>query len=426
MTRSKSPYCNPHKIKKEIDAYVLGQERGTKAIAMAVAQHLIATQHPDGQTDNVILIGPTGCGKTETFRCLQRLETKFGCPVLMVNVLDYAATKSWQGDSITEIFAQVIERAASIYDELYYHDECMEKQKASITKIANRAIVLLDEFDKISLCGDGKSRQFMKEYQSNLLKIIEGNTYDIGTLTHKRKVSKNGGSGYPIENSDCILLTDMTVDTTNMLFIALGAFEGLERITTNRLEQEQYAKDFRAFQYTNYQNTYLGFLAQPHPVKTKPISYTYEQLIPSTEDLIEYGFMRELIGRITIRAVYKPLNEDALIDIMLHAKSSAYKDFQRKFRSINHDLRCSRSALREIARIAIQRGTGARGLRSVFNELLSDTWYDLADDTRTKLRLLLRGTEIREHRPPLLHVLDREEQNKRRKFVQILKRPFKK
>lgn len=425
MTRTKNPYCNPHKIKQEIDAYVLGQEQGTKAIAMAISQHLLSTQYPDSQTDNVMLIGPSGCGKTETFRCLQQLEKKLRCPVLMVNVLDYAATKSWQGDSITEIFALIIDRAAAIYDDLHYHDECPEKQKASITKIANRAIVLLDEFDKISLGGEGKSRQFIKEYQSNLLKMIEGNTYNAGTITHKRKVTKYDEDGFPVDTFDCILLTDMTVDTTHMLFIVLGAFEGLENITVSRLEQERFAKNHNQHAYhTGYQDTQLGFMASPHPVKKKPITYTYEQLLPSTEDLIKFGFMRELIGRITIRTVYKPLNEDALIEIMLNAKNSAYKDFQRKFRRIHHDLRCSRSALREIARIAIQRGTGARGLRSVFSELLSNTWYDLADSTRSKFRCLVRGKEVKEHMPPLLHVLDRTERARRRKLVQILKKPF--
>ena len=421
MSRYSNPYCNPHNIKLELDNYVMGQEKGTRAVATAIAQHLIQSQYAsDSPTDNVLLIGPTGCGKTETFRCLQRLERRLKCPVLMVSVLDYAATNSWQGCSITDIFKQIFQRAATLYYSLYdddNDDESPEEQKSNIIKIANRAIVLLDEADKISLGGEGKSLQFLKEYQSNLLKIVEGNTYPISDFSGKRTILDVSPDGEPIVEKEEIHLTNISLDTTHMLFILLGAFDGLEEITRNRLDRERLAKELKHTpNHTLYQNTKIGFMIKPHQnEEAKPVTYTYEQLIPTTEDIIEYGFMRELVGRIAIRTVYKSLNEDALLDIMLRCRTSAYRDFQRKFRLIGQDLRCDRAALKEIARIAIERGNGARGLRSVFSELLSETWYNLAGSSG-RVRCLLRGREIKDHKPPLLHAQKNNPPNRNKRL----------
>lgn len=421
MSRYSNPYSNPHNIKKELDDYVQGQGQGTLKIAMAISQHLLQSQYAsDSPTDSVLLIGPTGCGKTETFRCLQRLERRLKCPVLMANVLDYAATNSWQGCSITDIFTQIFQRAATLYYSLYdddNDDESPEEQKSNIIKIANRAIVLLDEADKISLGGEGKSLQFLKEYQSNLLKIVEGNTYPISDFSGKRTISDVGPDGEPIVEKEDIHLTNISLDTTHMLFILLGAFDGLEEITRNRLEREQLAKELKQTpHHTLYQDTMIGFMIKPHNnIEQKPISFTYEQLIPSTEDIVEYGFLRELVGRLPIRTVYKPLSENVLVDILLHCRTSAYRDYQRKFHLIGQDLRCDRAALKEIARIAIERGNGARGLRSVFSELLSETWYNLADSTHT-VRCLLRGREIKDHKPPLLHVQKNNQPNRKKRL----------
>ena len=152
------------------------------------------------------------------------------------------------------------------------------------------------------------------------------------------------------------------------------------------------------------------------------IESALRKVIPSTEDIIQYGFMRELVGRIAVRTVYNPLKENELIDILLHCKTSAYRNYQKRFRRSGHSLRCDRAALREIARIAVKRGTGARGLMNVFNDILHEIQFDLSGDERP-IRCLLRGKEICEGKPPLLHdrtkIIERRKQL--RKYCRRLK-----
>lgn len=411
-------YCNAKNIKAELDGYVMGQEKGTRAIAMAIAQHIQQRDYHGPkdllQTDNVLLIGPTGCGKTETFRVLQRLQYEFECPVIMVNTLDYAATKSWQGDSITEIFDDIAYQALQIYRTKTKEKEKEDAIKRKVTEIANHAIVLLDEFDKISLSGDGKSRTFLKEYQSNLLKIIEGNTYETCTIGFKRKYRSRNEDGTEEIEEETITLSDMKLDSTNMMFIFLGAFEGIQNITKYRLWQKKLSKRKAVHTSEDYQDTHLGFMALPtEEPESQKEEYTYEQLIPSQEDVIQYGFMRELVGRIPIRTVYQPLSEDNLVNILLQSKTSAYKKYQERFRQNGHILRCSRSALRAIAHRCVERGTGARGLMNIFTEILQDTQYELSGNPRP-IHCLLRGKEVQENKP-LIHDVTKKQNKKWKK-----------
>lgn len=392
------PYCDPKRLKQELDQYVLEQDKGTRAIASAIAQHLIQTERFDqGQTDNVLLIGATGSGKTESYRCLTKLSQAMRVPLLLINTADYASNSSWQGRSITSVFHNIFLRAGDIYYAEHDGSAPVEDQKRAITRIANRAIVFIDEIDKIAIQGDGKSRNFLLDYQANLLKIIEGNTYDLDGFSHDR-INEKG-------EKETIDIDDVTVDSTHMMFILLGAFSGIEQITLQRLEQERRRKELRQSpRHIQYQDTSLGFLVEPrhHDDAPKRITYTYEQMIPSTDDIVQYGFLRELVGRLPIRTVYRPLSKKALVHIMLKAKTSAYREYQHRFVQIGMELRCDRAGLHEIARIAVERGTGARGLITVFAELLSDTWYDLAGDNR-HIRVLLRGRDIKAGKPPLLH-----------------------
>lgn len=406
-----NPYCNPKKLVQELNKYVLGQDAGIKVVATAVAQHLMNMSYPNDTvaTDNVLITGQTGCGKTETIRCLQRLQSVFHIPILMINVMDYSPARSWIGHSITTIFDKVFAKAADIYFENHDKDTPAILMTENITEIANHAIIVIDEFDKIAMRhnadGTGENRHFHYDYQSNLLKIIEGNTYELNDFSlDESQPSINEKTGELSVVTKTTKLTDIKLDSSGMLFIVMGAFDGIKDITVNRLLHEQWANGQKTRLTSDYyQDTCCGFMAKPRPAcKPTQTEFTDEQLVPSQEDLIRYGFMRELVGRIPVRTVYKPLHEEALVNIMLHAKTSAYREYQQRFQRINTVLRCDRAALREIARIATERGTGARGLRNVFSELLTATWYELAGDNRV-FHVLLRGCDITAGRPPTMH-----------------------
>ena len=431
-------YCNAHVIKSELDGQVMGQEKGTRAVAMAIARHLSNSEArekgncDDFQTDNVLLIGPTGCGKTETFRVLRKLEQEIQCPIIMVNTLNYSGTGSWRNTvSVKTIFEDVFMRAADIYYDLNGDDAEAWEQQEGITKIANRAIILFDEFDKISLMGEDNGLLYLREYQSTLLKLAEGDTIKVRDMTHTKTVTKYDRKAKCTKTEEVkIDISDNEVDTTHMLFIFMGAFAGIETITRCRLQKERSTQKQEKQQnillsHVAYQDTRLGFIvtrqSKPEQNEQKEEIYTYEQLIPSQEDVINYGFMRELIGRIPVRTVYKPLTEDALIDILLNCRTSVYREYQRKFKRESHELKCDRAALREVARITISRGTGARGLRGVFAELLQQTEYDLSGDPRN-ISCLIRGKDIKSGKPPLLHDRTRLIKKKGKRLLNAIKK----
>ena len=260
-------YCNAKLIKKKLDNFVMGQEQGTRAIAMAFAQHFLrieASEYYSGRKitkDNVLLVGPTGCGKTETFRVLKSMAEEFGVPVCLFNALDFAPTDSWKGSKcLASIFTEVFRQAAEVYFEKFDTEKDVEKQKESITKIANNAIIVLDEIDKLRIRGEGNNRHFLTEYQSVLLKMVEGNTYEVDDITLKdlRKETAEKDDGQK-DNEEDVEINSNEVDTTNMMFVFMGAFDGIEEITRGRLEEERLNKEEKDLPArTMYQDTQLG------------------------------------------------------------------------------------------------------------------------------------------------------------------------
>ena len=428
-------YCNAKKLKHTLDSYVMGQEKGTKNLCMAIANHL---QNIEAQklgcisskervyTDSVLLSGPSGCGKTESYRVLKGLEKEFGVPIRMFT-LNGLSSGSWRNTKpIATIFNDVFTAAADLYfaKHGYNTGDNTDKIKNEIIKIANHAIILLDEFDKISLKGQDNGLLMYEEMQATMLTYVEGTTVSLSETFTSQDVKYDNDD----EDDDTVTLEieNVKLDTSNMLFILLGAFEGLESITRYRLHKEWLKKTHKTTIHELYQATTLGFVVDQKPttVPAEP-EYSYEQLLPSTEDIINYGFMRELVGRIPIRTVYKPLSIDDLTNILLNSKTSVYRDYQRRFQRRGHCLRCNRDALREIAKTAVERGTGARGLRNVFAELLQQTEYELSGDDRP-LHVLLRGKEIRENKPPLIRnsaavVLRKERENLNQQLVELLR-----
>jgi ATP-dependent Clp protease ATP-binding subunit ClpX len=387
-------YIDASLLKAELDGYVMGQEEGIRRVAMAVSSHLIRIRaHAKNASsrirkDNMLLVGPSGCGKTETFRVLQRLEEELGIPIIMRAAMSYSPNRSWKGIPLENILSDLYDEATVLYCRLHGDmPESAEEQEELETMLSN-GIILLDEFDKVSLRPEA-SKSFCREYQAGLLKMVEGDRYCVG----------NTGSydedGEPVN-----------LDTSNVMFIFLGAFDGLEKITRERLEREREKKSVPKDHKP--ETNPIGFMAKIHPV-SEPAPADEElpedtDLTPSLDDLIEYGIIRELAGRIPIRTVYKPLSVKNMVKIMQESKTSAYLEYQERFQAMGHSLNCDNAALREIARMATERKTGARGLSDIFNELLSPTMYKLSG-TGEPMKCILRGSDIKKHQPPILQLV---------------------
>ena len=401
----KNRFCDASLLKQELDGYVLGQDEGVKRIAMAVSSHLLRIHAVSEnistriRKDNAMLNGPTGSGKTETFRVLQRLENELRIPVIMKNSMDYCPSDSWKGTPVKSILDDLFEEARKMYERKPRCESNSRSVSQEILNIASNGIIMLDEFDKLSV-RKGNTDSFCRDYQANLLKMVEGNVYELDARVD------SGGDG---EDSFCEPEPPIYLDTSNVMFIFLGAFDGLEKITRKRLAQER-AKE-AVSEVENDDKNHIGFTAKIRPVPADNAQEDLPEdtdLTPSLDDLVEYGIMRELAGRIPVQVTYHPLSIDNLVEIMTGSKTSVYHEYQERFRVMGHSLQCDNSALQEIARIATVRKTGARGLSNIFYELLSPTMYKLSG-TREAQSCILRGNEITRGLPPVLKPVRRQQ-----------------
>ena len=359
----------PKEIKDVLDEYVIGQEEAKKTLSVAVYNHykrIKSLQNDKNKKDdveiqksNILLLGPTGCGKTLLAQTLAKI---LNVPFAIADATTLTEA-GYVGEDVENILLKLIQ--AADYD--------IEK--------AERGIIYIDEIDKISRKSENPSitRDVSGEgVQQALLKIVEGTT---------ASVPPQGGRKHPHQEL-------LQINTENILFICGGAFEGLEKIIEQRTGKKT-----------------IGFGAQIQDKTEKNRAEVFKEMLP--QDLLKFGLIPEFVGRLPIIATLNELDKQALIDIVTKPKNALVKQYKKLFKLDNVELEFEQDSLEAIVNKAIERKTGARGLRSIIEDIMRDIMYEIPSNPQIEKCIITKNTGEGIDKPII--VLKNEEKNEKAK-----------